>query len=86
MTVEASSTFGVSAEVLSPPATTVEASSESSTTVVEVYDGAAGAAVEVHSVAVGVPGPPGLSFIVVAPGQDPPDGTPDRTFVFEGPL
>lgn len=72
-------------EVVETTGTVVEAYDESTLTTVEVTT-LAGGTVEVSSAVLGIQGAPGLSFITVAPGDDPPLDTPDRTFVFEGPL
>lgn len=78
---------GAVVEVYSePPMGAVEVTEGAAASVVEVWEDSAPTAVEVLSVVVGIPGPSGVGFITVAPGEDPPPGTPDRTFVFEGPL
>lgn len=78
---------GATVEVYSePPMGAVEVTEGAAASVVEVWPDSPSSPVEVLSVVVGIPGPRGVGFITVAPGQDPPAGTPDRTFVFEGPL
>ena len=86
MSVEAFSSLTIGPVEVWPAGTTGVEVSPPGTSVVEVIDETSQAVAEVQGAVLGLPGPPGLSFVVVAPGEDPPPDTPDRTFVFEGPL